>query len=170
MPGSLQLQVAACWDLRGQGTAGREATPPHHPTVRASQDKMHQRSCASQASKPNSPGQEAGRQAGRAEGQPLNRLFTPLYSLGTYWVAGGVLGQGGAVSRHGLCSQIQEVQTNSTQLTGSGQGAQGVYMGLGLPLQSPQPGNWQTRWQVWCPNKGGVKHLSLGTMGAHGRN
>lgn len=33
MPGSVQLQVAACWDLRGQGKAGQEARPPQYPTA-----------------------------------------------------------------------------------------------------------------------------------------
>lgn len=48
-------------------------------------------------------------------------------------------------------------QTNSTQWTGSSEGAQG------MPSWSSQPGDRRTCGQVWCPNNGDVRHLGRGT-------
>ena len=41
--------------------------------------------------------------------------------------------------------------------------------GGALPSGSPQPGRGRACWQVWCPNRADVRHLSWGTMGAHRR-
>lgn len=98
MPGRLQLQVAACRGLRGQGKAGREAR--HRITP---QCECHRINCtnAPESARPPNPSPQ-----GRALAGSHSLSLTPPYFLVTYWVAGGVLVRGGSVRRQGLCPQI----------------------------------------------------------------
>lgn len=163
VPGSLQLQVAACRDLRGQGKAGRKATTSQRECRRTQGINVPE------SARPPHPFPQGRRMAGRENrGQPFTLLFTCTpYFLGSYGVSGAVLVRGRGHTHKTSALRYRERRQTGRLNQGSSEGAQVCAWGRPLSLGNPQPCRGQTHWQVQHPNRVDVSHLSWGTTGAH---
>lgn len=155
----------------------RKAGEAGHPTTAEPKHLRPQGINVPESAQPNAPLPRAGGwQTGRGEGQLFTLLLTPWYFLGTYWASGGELmaGGGGAGGKYmdKTCPLIQEMQTDRQAQQNEEEAVRASKLCThGRALCPPGTTSWQGQvfWEVWCPNRGDVKHLSWGTMGAQRR-